>query len=100
MAQRLNEYVNAPYSTGPEEAENARLHAIHDAGYEANYDGVLLQHNPHPPLSIEFNAWEAGHLQAQNTRTEWEECNRERAKPLTGDPYIDRRNSEYARWEE
>lgn len=56
------------------------LHAVHEAGYEANYDGVLLHQNPHPPLSQEFNAWESGHLQAQNTRNDWELCNRERAQ--------------------
>lgn len=62
------------------EAENVRLHTIHDEGYEANYDGVLLQNNPYPILSIEFNAWESGHLQAQNARDEWEESNNERAR--------------------
>ncbi len=62
------------------EAENVRLHEIHDAGYEANHDGELIGSNPHPAGSIEYSAWEAGHLQAQDARDEWEMCNRERAQ--------------------
>jgi hypothetical protein len=62
------------------EAENVRLHAIHDAGYEANHEGTLLGSNPHPAGSIEYRAWEAGHMQAQDVRDEWELCNRERAQ--------------------
>lgn len=59
---------------------DSNLNEIHQAGYDANYEGVLLHQNPHAPLSHAFNAWEAGHLQAQNTRDEWELCNRERAQ--------------------
>jgi hypothetical protein len=74
-------YENAPFSTDATiEAENARLHGIHDAGYEANYDGELIGSNPHPAGTIEYRAWEAGHMQAQQTRDEWELCNRERAQ--------------------
>lgn len=52
----------------PEEA----LHAANTAGYEANYEGILLRDNPHQAGSPLANAWEAGHLQAQDTRDEWE----------------------------
>lgn len=70
-----------PFSTDPViEAENVRLHTIHDAGYEANFAGVLLQQNPHPPLSIEFSAWESGHLAANSAREDWEADNDERAR--------------------
>ena len=55
------------------------LHAANTAGYEANYDGVLLRDNPHPAASPLANAWEAGYLQAQDTRDEWEADNRDRA---------------------
>jgi hypothetical protein len=53
------------------EAENVRLHEIHDAGYEANYDGELIGNNPHAAGTVEHSAWEAGHLQAQDARSEW-----------------------------
>lgn len=62
------------------EAENVRLHEIHDAGYEANYEGALIGSNPHAAGTVEHSAWEAGHLQAQAARDEWELCNRERAQ--------------------
>lgn len=62
------------------EAENVRLHEIHDAGYEANYEGALLAANPHQAGTVEHSAWESGHLQAQDARDDWEMCNRERAQ--------------------
>jgi len=52
----------------------------HEAGYDANYEGILLRDNPHAEGTAEFRAWEAGHLQAQATRNDWELCNRERAQ--------------------
>lgn len=70
-----------PVSADPAiEAENVRLHEIHDAGYEANYDGELLSDNPHDDGTDEYRAWEAGHLQAQDARNDWALCNRERAQ--------------------
>lgn len=55
-------------------SEQAILDA-HEAGYEANYEGVLRKNNPHPADSAEGRAWDAGHLQAASVRREWEECN-------------------------
>lgn len=52
-----------------------RMEAAHEAGYEANYEGVLLRDNPHAAGTDEHRAWEAGHLQAAQTRREWEEAN-------------------------
>lgn len=62
-----------PVSADPVvEAENVRLHEISDAGYEANYEGVLLEANPHPAGTIEHAAWAHGHTSAQEHRDEWE----------------------------
>ena len=44
--------------------------AAHEAGYEANYEGVALHRNPHPAASALYRAWESGHLQAQDARNE------------------------------
>lgn len=52
-----------------------QMHAAHEAGYEANFEGVLRAHNPHPADSAEHRAWEAGHLQAASVRRDWEEIN-------------------------
>lgn len=58
----------------------SQLHAAHEAGYEANYDGELLSANPHDAGTDEYRAWETGHMQAQSVRREWELCFRERAQ--------------------
>lgn len=46
--------------------------AAHQAGYEANHEGALLNGNPHETGSALYSAWEAGHLQAQSVCDEWE----------------------------
>lgn len=56
------------------------MQAAHEAGYEANYEGTLLSGNPHAEGSDEYRAWEAGHLQAADTRREWEDANHDRAR--------------------
>ena len=56
-------------------ATEQQIHAAHQSGYDANYDGALIGANPHATGSDEHRAWEAGHLQAASVRREWEECN-------------------------
>jgi hypothetical protein len=68
----LTDKLNVQASANVNLAGQAIL-AAHEAGYDANYEGVLLRDNPHTEGSGEYGAWEAGHLQAQSVRREWEE---------------------------
>jgi hypothetical protein len=54
------------------------LQEMHQAGFDANYDGVLLRDNPFTAGTPSHTAWATGHAQAQQTRDEWEQANNER----------------------
>jgi hypothetical protein len=58
--------------------------AAFEAGQRANFDGILLRGNPHIAGSNEARAWEAGHIDAQRQRDEWEDANHERARHYAG----------------
>ncbi len=66
--------LRAAYDLADNERQG-RLTAAHEAGYEANHEGALLRDNPHAADTAEYRAWEAGHLQAQSVRREWEQSN-------------------------
>jgi hypothetical protein len=40
-------------------------------GEAANFKGLSLRDNPHPPGTYERRAWDEGYAQAQLVRNEW-----------------------------